>query len=532
MHFEKDERRKSALLASACVLLGLTACAESSFSSQGYEDYAADTGASFAAESADDDGAWGASDTGFDDGLGSESENDFLQLQPIATDKYVFVANPARDTVTRIAVDDLSVITVDVGSNPQAVETTPDYKTAAVFNMGSDDVTVIDADTLETVTVEVRDHFNQMVMSPDGRWVICFNDPDAPNDQGEGGVVSFNEISLVDVQSKTHYPIVVGFNPKQIRFTEDAATAAVISDAYLALVDLSADEPDVEMVQIVDDPADPPLAEEILIAEGFAFIRQYATDALTLVDLVDGDVSSVSAGENPTDMDMGPNGEVVVVARSSQELYVYTYDDDFGAWVPEAPVPLPEDEVIGAIEFIPDSQRALLYTTASLEARYSIWDRESGAIETWGLAKPIQSLSVTPTGESLLVIHTAENASDMSSSDPFYDEHAISLIDLEDQRSNPLLLPSEPSAYAHANDGSVGYFIMEGEPYLEILKYGSLLYEEVELYSQPVHVGVLPDRTEAYVNQEHDLGRISFYSPETEVLETITGFELNSEIEH
>ena len=38
------------------------------------------------------------------DDTASESEDDYLRLAPAATDQYVFVANPDRDTVTRIAV--------------------------------------------------------------------------------------------------------------------------------------------------------------------------------------------------------------------------------------------------------------------------------------------------------------------------------------------------------------------------------------------------------------------------------------------
>ena len=77
-----------------------------------------------------------------------------------------------------------------------------------------------------------------------------------------------------------------------------------------------------------------------------------------------------------------------------------------------------------------------------------------------------------------------------------------------------------------------GYFIMEGSPYLEVLLYDALLYDEIKLKSDPVHVGVLPESTYAYVNQEHDLGRLSFYEPDEGVVKTITGFELNSGIEH
>ena len=48
----------------------------------------------------------------FDDGLGSEEESDFLALRPATTNTYVFVANPDRNTVTRINVETLEVMTV------------------------------------------------------------------------------------------------------------------------------------------------------------------------------------------------------------------------------------------------------------------------------------------------------------------------------------------------------------------------------------------------------------------------------------
>jgi hypothetical protein len=51
-------------------------------------------------------------------------------------------------------------------------------------------------------------------------------------------------------------------------------------------------------------------------------------------------------------------------------------------------------------------------------------------------------------------------------------------------------------------------------------------------------VGSLPDATPndgdvpyAWVSQEHELGRISFYDPDDGAFETLTGFELNAAIE-
>ena len=87
----------------------------------------------------------------FDDGLGSENESNFLALRPATTDAYVFVANPDRNTVTRISVPSLEVLTVEVGVDPSLVETSADYSRAVTFNRGSDSVSVIAADSLDCV---------------------------------------------------------------------------------------------------------------------------------------------------------------------------------------------------------------------------------------------------------------------------------------------------------------------------------------------------------------------------------------------
>ena len=89
-----------ALVTAGCNDMGYSS--QESYSDHSTED--ADTGF----------GNWGdeSSEPSTDDDLGSETENDFLRLVPATTDKYVFVANPARNTVTRVSVPSLDVITV------------------------------------------------------------------------------------------------------------------------------------------------------------------------------------------------------------------------------------------------------------------------------------------------------------------------------------------------------------------------------------------------------------------------------------
>ena len=217
------------------------------------------------------------------------------------------------------------------------------------------------------------------------------------------------------------------------------------------------------------------------------------------------------------------------MARGSHELYVFDVEDPFA----EAAVfDLPEEELLGSLQFSPDASKAILYTTAAPIARFTTWDVQADAFTIRGLEKPVKSVKLSPDGGTLTVFHPKTNAEDADPNSVFTDKDALTMVDLDDFRSNALLLPQEPSAFANSHDGRFGFFIMEGSPYLEVLLYDSLLYDEVKLKSGPVHVGVLPESTYAYANQEHDLGRLSFYEPDTGEVKTITGFELNSGIEH
>jgi hypothetical protein len=108
----------------------------------------------------------------------------------------------------------------------------------------------------------------------------------------------------------------------------------------------------------------------------------------------------------------------------------------------------------------------------------------------------------------------------------------MSLVDMSDFFSTSYRLAAEPTAFASTPDGNTGFYVMDGLPYLEIIDYQSFVPAEVRLPSVPVHLGNLPETNTVFVSQEHELGRLSFYSTDDEQLRTITGFELNSAIEH
>ncbi len=501
------------------------------------------SGADYGADYDDyaDSGAAPSDTFGFGDGaeddLPPEDEEDRLALRPALTDVFVFIAAPERDTVTRVNVQTLEVRTIAVGERPTVVRTLPDQQRAVVLNAGESSVTILDGASLTGTTVGIRDNLNRLELAPGGRWSVSWYDPlEDDGTTGFGGAASFNEISLVDLEQTRHVPLVPGFNPKGVAFTPDGSLALVVSDASLAVLDLTEDTPRPTVVSIAD-PLSAPVAEEVLVARdgSVAFVRQRGRDVITVVDLSTKAVSEVVVGAGPTDVDLTPDGtEVVVVSRTAGELTILDVADPLGT--PRV-VPFPDSTPLGSLDIGSDGL-ALLYTTASATNRYATWLTSSDLIELKPLPKPVTALSRTPDGSSLLAVHPVDDAADGSTPLPYRGKPALSLISLDDLRANTIALSAPVEAFANAPEGDLGYVILEGRRYLEVLDYANLLYEEIPLPSVPAFLGVLPDldpsdanRPAAWISQEHSLGRLSFWDPDDGNLRTLTGFELNSQIE-
>lgn len=498
---------------------------------------------------ADYDGSYDLNDTGgqapgdtfdlggADTGLPPEDETDRLALRPALTDVFVFIAAPERDTVTRVNVQTLAVKTIPVGDRPTVVKTLPDMRRAVVLNQGDDTVTILDGEALQGQTVAIRDNLNTLALAPGGQWAVLWYDPAADDgDVDLGGAASFNEISLVDLDRRVHVPVVPGFNPKGVAFTPDGALALVVSDASLAVLDLTEDDP-VPRVIAIADPLSAPIAEEVVVAPdgARAFVRQRGRNVVTVVDLATEAVDEVAVGEGPTDLDLTPDGmEAVVVCRAAAELHVLDVADPLS---PARVVPFPDTTPLGSVT-IGDDGLALLFTTASATNRYATWLTSTDLIELKPLPKPVVSLTRTPDGSSLLAVHPSTDAADGSTPEPYRGKPALSLISMADLRANTISLSSPVEAFANSPDGALGYVILEGQRYLEVLDYKRLLYDEIDLPSVPAFLGVLPDldtkdadRPAAWISQEHPLGRLSFWDPDDGSLRTLTGFELNSQIE-
>ena len=371
-----------------------------------------------------------------------------------------------------------------------------------------------------------------MSLSGDGQWAATWYNPDAESSAASGGIQTFNEVSFVNLDTKSHTPMVVGFNPRSIRWSADGTLAVVVSDASLAVIDLTAATLAPQLVPLAEDAVNAPSAEEVELSpdSNWAFVRQFGTSEIVLVDLHALTSDLLPVGDNPTDLDLSPDGsEVAVMARGAHELWIFDAVDPLAA---ARVVSTPDDTEYGSVLFAGDGDQAVLFTNATRVSQFATWNTTTDVITDHSLVKPVSAMAASPTGGSLLVFHTEDDEDDADTTSAFYGEWALTLVDLDDLRQNPILLPAEPTGYSTTTDGAYGFYLLEGFDFLEVLDFETMLPEEIALKSPPVFVGTLPETDIAFASQENDLGRISFYTADAGSLDTITGFELNSQIDH
>jgi len=485
----------------------------------------------------DDDYTGDDDDMGDDDTGPPEDENDFVSVPPAPGDIYVFIVNPNRDSVSKVNVETRQITTIEVGDEPSMVLVTPDYTRAAVFNDGEDSVSVVDVQTDEVATVAVREDFNYMTMSPSGSQAVCFlNTALLDGSENFNGVLSYTEVSIVDLDGLVSHDFSVGFNPKQVKFADDGDRAVIISDEFITVVDLTLSPPEPQLIDLEADPFDPPVAAEVEVEPSgeFAFIRYHSEDALQVVDLDTGDLAWLYAGTDPTDMDLSPDGsEIVVVSRTSRELRTFLASDP-----EETPVilDLPDTETIGSVSMAPVGEGAVLYTTAELTDRITMWDRATDELTIKRLEKPVDQMVMSPDGESMLAIHTLADAPDEN--DIYSDHYVMTIITIDAGTfvPNAVLLEDELMSLANFDAGDKAVFMMDQNRYVGVIDYDTRLVDDVLVPSYPVHVGVMPEEEGlpapvGWVSQDHPLGRISFIEPDDLAIQTVTGFELNSGIE-
>src|SRR5262249_25037539 len=156
---------------------------------------------------------------------------------PVATGRFVWVANPTSGRVAYIDGSTLTVKTVEAGNAPTFLAPLPGSGDAvAVLNALSKDVTVLRVEgggiTPRTIP-GVAPGSNSWAVSSDGTWAIAWTDARRvkkapPRSQG------FQDATVMDVSpgtgAKAHTTLAVGFRPVSFAFSADSRRAFAVTE--------------------------------------------------------------------------------------------------------------------------------------------------------------------------------------------------------------------------------------------------------------------------------------------------------------
>lgn len=463
---------------------------------------------------------------------------------PRAGARYVYVANPRRDTVAVIDSTNLAIRSVEVGDQPTYLDTLPGKDVALVINVGSRDVSVLrtEAGGTRTSTVPVAPGVNAISIAPDGRHaVVWFDSPDRPGGAGAGPPGSFQDVSLIRLGEKDEaFSLTVGFRPSDVTFAADGSAAFVITEdgvSVLRFADLRG--PAVAPLVPIGAGAGDAARDISVTPDGrYALARREGDPNIQLVDLTTRATTTLDLKSPVTDLDLSPAGDfALAVLREAGTVVRVELPAGFTSEAQRQTVAI-EGEAVGSATLTPDGKTALLYTTASAVERLVILELASGTARPVRLKKGVRAVAVSPDNRTALVVHTR---ADGNPRDPSIDveasidrSHGYSVVDLTSAFAKLQLTTAPVGELSITPDASRAFVLLRDDGasirVAQRITLASFLVDDFPLGSPPVSIAALADSKRMFVSQLHPEGRISFIHWETGAVESVTGFELNGRI--
>ncbi len=462
---------------------------------------------------------------------------------PTSGSRYVYVPLPDQDSVARIDSETLDVVGMDVGDRPSLVATAEGRDLAVVLNEGSASIsvlrTVAGEDRVVTLGIPLR--LNRLVVGPDGEAAVAYFELESPDARDVG---SFQDVAVVRMTAgeEAVYGVTVGFRPRQVVFSPDGAFAYVITEDGVSTLDLSgpAEGFVAPTIPVTADPIGEGIPAEVVVSPDGSrvFARWAGLAAVRAVDLETGEIVDTALGGVPTDIDVTEDGDrLVAVVRETSQVVVMELPDGIGA--PEAlrAIDCPS-LTVGLSVLVDGGARALVFSNAINQKAVALVDLESGEVRLAMLRKGVRSLALSPDGANALILHN-RIPGDPSPLDDFETQldhrFGFSLLRLDTLFAKLQVTSADPGAFAFVADGSAAYLIVadeaEGLRDIAALDLDSYIVTTLSVGSHPTEIGAVSGTGRVYVSQRHPMGRMSFIDVETGAVRTVTGFQLNGQIE-
>lgn len=488
-----------------------------------------------------------------DAGVSTPPEVEYDFGAPTSSQRFVYVAMTAEDSLARIDGATLAVRSTKVGHAPREVATIPGSDGAVVLDTFNGTATIV-RPAGETDSIKVLgtlQNLNRLDIDPSGRFaVIWFDLAKAIAEGGITNVGSFQDVTVVALAAGAERAVnlTVGFRPRNVQFDATGNRAYVVTEDGVSVIDLAYATDHAPSIVPPIPVADPSVAPEDIevdiVATGeYAAVRQAGLAQLRIVNVgaFPGLAFTIPLASAPTDIDLAPDGaRVYAVEREAKKLAIIDVPGD--AQNPNGIETIDlTNATVGQLTLSRDGHRGLLYTNAALDERITLvqLDQPGYPTVTWPLKKSVRAVGISPAGDTALLLD-AKAAGDPSTAanfDEYIDRsYGYTLLDLATGFGKLQITPVDPGPFTYAPDGTKIYVALDGGDAptavraLQVVTTATGVVATKSLGSPPAAVGILPGAAQAFVSQRHPLGRVSFADLVSDAVRTVTGFDLNSQV--
>lgn len=513
----------------------------------------------------------GSADAG---SLPPEQEVESSYEVPVATGRYVWIANPSSGRVAFVDASSLKVQTAQAGNAPTYLSSVPgtDDK-VVVMNILSHDATVLRATSGQlssTMIPGLAPLANAWSVSPDGRFALAWTNARralaaSPKTNSLEG---FQDLTVIDMsaQPPKATTMAVGYRPVSVTFSADGRRAYAVTEDGISVVGLAGPTGAVGVigdVALTDDPNENADTRDVSVtSDGRAVVRREGSPDVRIVDLTTGVTGTVTLSGPVTDLDVTSDGaRAIAVVRQTSQVAILPLATA-GTDPTTVLYTIITDELIGSVVLTADNKQALLYSNASDAEHLTVLDLVTGAYRVLHVHAPVLSLFPSPDGQYAVVLHHqpvavadagVPGSVDASTRDAGVADGGVAVTTTPTPTAPPAIAPAfsvipldgtrsgriqetgaAPQSIAFAPNSSQALVTVRGDQTktfgVYVVGLPTLQVTPIVLASPPIATGVVAAANRGYVAQSHPEGRITFIPFDTSTPQTLTGFDLGARV--